>query len=94
MPIDWEALEGGIKEALDRAEERTDDQLAARASSLTRLTDEEIKALFPTPADVDRLKTLMQIVKSGEAHNKKVTRLKANAEYLADVVIKVLGVLA
>jgi hypothetical protein len=90
MAVDWEALEEGIQDALDRAEKRTDNRLASMASSLTRFTDEEIKALFPTPADVDRLKKLMEIVKSADNRNKKITRLKKNVEELAGVTLTLL----
>ena len=90
MAIDWEALEKGIDDALDRAEKRTDDRLASLTSSLTRLTDEEVKSLFPTPADVDKLKKLMKIVKSADDHNQKVMQLGQNIEELGEVVLTLL----
>jgi hypothetical protein len=90
MPIDWEKLGKEIDAALKRAEKRTDDKLASRVASLTRLTEEEIKELFPTPADVDKLKKLMEIVKSDEDRNRKVVLLKTNIENVAETVVKLL----
>jgi hypothetical protein len=90
MPIDWEKLGKEIDAALKRAEKRTDDKLASRVASLTRLTEEEIKDLFPTPADVDKLKKLMEIVKSDEDRNRKVVLLKTNIENVAETVVKLL----
>ncbi|RJQ46106.1 MAG: hypothetical protein C4538_07375 [Nitrospiraceae bacterium] len=94
MPFDWKAFEKDINKALDKAEKKTDDQLASRVSSLTRLSDNEVKKLFPTPADVDKLKQLMQIVKSSDSRNKKVLNLTNNIETLAETAIKLLEVLA
>jgi hypothetical protein len=90
MPIDWEKLGKEIDAALKRAEKRTNDKLASRVASLTRLTEEEIKDLFPTPADVDKLKKLMEIVKSDEDRNRKVVLLKTNIENVAETVVKLL----
>ena len=90
MPIDWEKLGKEIDEALKRAEKRTDDKLASRVASMTRLTEEEIKLLFPAPADVDKLKKLMEIVKSDEDRNRKVVLLKNNIESVAETVVKLL----
>ncbi len=91
MPIDWEQFGNEIDAAIGNAVERTDERLAAQASSLTRLTDEEVAELFPTPADVKKLQQLMAIVKSAEDQNTKVTRLVTNIEDLAQTAIVLLS---
>ncbi len=48
MPIDWDAFDAAIDAEIDAAAERTNDRLASQVSSLTRMTDEEVKELFPT----------------------------------------------
>ena len=90
MPIDWDELDGAIDAALEKSTEATDAQLASRISSVTRMTDEEVQALFPDPADVKRLADLMKVVKSAEDRNKKVNYLIANADKLGGVVVKLL----
>jgi hypothetical protein len=94
MPIDWSTFDQEVEGALDRAEARTDAKLASRVSSLTRLTDEEIEALFPTPADVEKLGKLLKIVKSAEDHNTKVNRLMENIQDLGGTVVTLIGKLA
>jgi hypothetical protein len=94
MPIDWDAFDKEVNGALDHAEGQTDEKLALRISSLTRMTGEEIEALFPKPADVKKLAQLLKIVKSAEAHNVKVTRLIANIEDLGGTVVKLIDKIA
>ena len=87
MPIDWDAFDASIDAEIDAAAERTNDRLASQVSSLTRMTDEEVKELFPTPADVKKLKRLMEIVKSAEEQNTKISRLVNNIEDLAGAAL-------
>lgn len=94
MAIDWEAFQTTIDAEIEAAATETSEALASRASSITRLTDEEVATLFPTPADVQKLKSLMEIVKSAEDDNTKINRLFANIEELGGVAIKLLGALA
>lgn len=90
MPINWDEVEGEVEAALDQAKQRTDDRLASQISSMTRLTDAEVMQLFPTPADVERLVQLMQIVKSADERNQKVNRLATNMEKLGGTVVTLL----
>lgn len=69
----------------------TDRELAGDISSLTTMTDGEIEELFPAPQDKQRLAQLMEIVKSAEARNVKVSRIVANVEDLAEVVLTLAG---
>jgi hypothetical protein len=87
MPIDW----GAIDAAIEDAGKKTDDLLAARISSVTRLTDDEIKSLFPTPADVERLAELMKIVRASTAEREKINLLVSNIDSLAGPAIKLLA---
>ncbi|ABS28183.1 hypothetical protein [Anaeromyxobacter sp. Fw109-5] len=87
MPIDWTEVDI----PLDRARRKTDDELAAKVSSLTRLKDDEVKALFPKQGDVERLKRLMTIVQSSASDQQRVNRLAAEIEDLGGVVLKLLG---
>jgi hypothetical protein len=90
VPISWDEVEAELDQALDAARQRTNDKLASQISSLTRLTDAEVKELFPTPADVGRLVELLKIVKSAEERNRKVARLAQNIEKLGGAVVALL----
>lgn len=90
MPIDWDSFDEDLNQAADEAEKKTDDKLASKISSLTRMTDEEIKELFPTPADVAKLAKLMKIVKSAEDRNNKINNIVQNAEELSGVVLSLI----
>ena len=54
-------------------------------------TDEEVKELFPKPADTKKLAELMKIVKSAEDRNTKINNIVANAEEFGGVVLTLLG---
>ncbi len=55
--LDFTELQNALDEEIQIAAKQTNEKLASKASSLTRLTDQEIKDLFPTPADVQKLRT-------------------------------------
>jgi len=76
---------------LDDAEQKTDEKLAGQISSLTRMTDGEIKELFPEAADAKKLVELMKIVKSAEDRNTKINNITANSEKFAGIVVTLLG---
>lgn len=94
MAIDWKKFQEKVDLAVENAGERTDANLASQISSVTRLTDEEIKKLFPDPADVKRLAALMEIVKKAGDQNEKVNRIVANIDDFAGIVLTLLGKLA
>jgi len=89
MPIDW----SDVDDAVRGAAKKTDDELAAKVSSLTRFTDNEIKKMFPEPADVDRLSRLMQIVQASTSEQQKINRLAKNIESLGGTVLTLLKAL-
>lgn len=94
MPVNWEEFDSEIDSIIEESAAETDDILASRISSLTRMTDEEVKELFPNPADVKKLTKLMKIVKSSEERNNKINRIVSNAEEFGGIVLSLLQKLA
>lgn len=94
MPINWDKFQTDIDDLVDDAGNRTDTKLASSISSVTRLTDEEIKKLFPYPADVKKLAELMEIVKKTGDRNEKINKIVANIEEFGGIVVTLLGKLA
>lgn len=90
MPINWEEFDRDIDAIIDSTAEATDDRFASRISSLTRMTDEEVKELVPRTADARKLKELVKIVKSSEERNVKVNRIASNSEEFAGIVLSLL----
>lgn len=86
MPIDWDAIDS----ALDEAKEESDEALATRISSLTKMTDAEVQELFPSLDEKKKLAELMRIVNSATAENEKVNRLADNIETVGSAVIRLL----
>lgn len=91
MPIDWNTIGQDADQAIATGKVKTDQKLASKISSLTRMTDDELKALFPTPADAKSLAALMGIVNSSADRNAKVAQLIGNIEGLAGTVVTLLG---
>jgi hypothetical protein len=90
MPFDWEAFESELDGAIKRSAGRTEEALAARASSISRLTTHEIMTLFPTPSDLRPLKDLMKIIKSDDRHDQKIKHLVEGIDDLAGTVVTLL----
>lgn len=94
MPINWDEFDIEIDSIIDESAGATDDRLASRISSITRMTDEEVQELFPNPADVKKLTELMKIVKSSDDRNIKINRIVSNSEEFGGVVLSLLQKLA
>jgi len=90
MPVNWEEFDSEIDSIIDKSAAETDDRLASRISSITRMTDDEVKELFPNSADVKKLTELMKIVKSSEDRNNKINRIVSNAEEFGGIVLSLL----
>jgi hypothetical protein len=88
MAKKWKDLD--FKKIAKDAAAETDDKLAGQISSLTSLTDEEVKKLFPEKGDVARFVELMQIVNSADSRNKKVNQIIENAEKFGGIVLTLL----
>lgn len=91
MPINWEEFNSGLDEEIQDAADATNDKLASKISSLTRMTDEEVKALFPEPSDIKKLSELMAIVKSAEDKNTKINNIVSNAEKFGGIMVTLIG---
>lgn len=83
----WDDLENKIGGLVDQAAEDTDEELATQMSSITRLTNKEVKELFPKTADAQRLFELIKLVNEDTEKNEKINKLVANSEKFADIVI-------
>ena len=91
MAIDWDKFQGELDQVIDEAGDKTDKKLAGKIASITRMTDEEVKKLFPDPADVKKLAELMEIVKRSGDKNEKINKLVANAEDFGGIILTLLG---
>jgi len=89
MAINWDELD--LDEIIDDEANKTDEELASKISSLTRMTDEEVSELFPDPVDAKKLVELMKIVKSSENKNTKINNIVSNAQDFGGVVLTLLG---
>ena len=91
MPIDWDEYDSELDEIIDDSANETDDRLASKISSITRMTDDEVKELFPLPADTKKLAELMKIVNSAENRNSKINNIVSNGEKFGGVILTLLG---
>jgi len=73
-----------------RAKKQTDEAFAARISSLTRLTDDEVRALAPTPADRARLAELLGLVQDTTRSNQEKAEAIRSVAGLAEMVVPLL----
>ena len=90
MPVNWDEFDNNLGDAINDSAKETDEQLASQISSLTRMTNEEVKELFPKSGDVQKLAQLMKIVKSAEDRNTKINNIVANAEKFGGVILTLL----
>lgn len=90
MAIDWDKFDQDVNSIIEDAAEKTDEKLASKLSSITRLTDDDIMELFPDPADIKKLKELMKVVKSADDRNTKVNKIMANIEDFGSIILPLL----
>jgi hypothetical protein len=90
MPVDWDKFDKDLDAVIEEAGKKTDDKLASKISSITHMTDDEIKEFFPEPGDVERLVKLLKIVKSAEDRNNKINDIVKNAEEFGGIVLTLL----
>jgi hypothetical protein len=88
MPTNWSDLD--FDDIAARAAKKTDDELASKISSLSKMNDDEVKKLFPESADIAKLVKLMNIVKSAESRNTKINNIKNNLEEVGGVILTIL----
>jgi len=90
MPVNWGEFERDIDSIIEEGVVKTDERLASRVSSVTRMTDDEIKDIFPEPGDLLKLASLMKIVKSADNRNTKINNIVARAEEFGEIALKLL----
>ena len=91
MAINWDKFQDELDVAIGDAEGKTDKNLAGKISTITRMTDDEVKKLFPDPADVKKLAELMELVKRAGDRNDKINKIVANAEDFGGIILTLLG---
>jgi len=91
MAINWESFQGELDSLIDEVGDRTDKKLANKISSITRLTDDEVKKLFPDSADIKKLAELMEIVKRAGDKNGKINDIVTNAETFGGIILTLLA---
>lgn len=79
------------EEILRKAGQQTDDEFSSKVSSLTRLTDDEIKAITPHPGDKEKLAELMKIISDVTTNNIQKADAIRNAKGLAEIAVALLG---
>lgn len=88
--IDWDEFDSELDSIIESSAEATDQLLASKISSITRMTDDEVEELFPDPADVKKLSELIKIVKSQNDTNTKIVEILSDAERLSPIILKLL----
>jgi len=87
MPINWDDFDKKLDSIIEESVQATDQKLASKISSITRMTDDEVQELFPNPTDVKKLVELMKIVKSGEERNTRINNIVDNANQFGGIVL-------
>jgi|SRR5690625_413025 len=80
-----------IRKAAENAANETNAQLDIRISSMTKLTLQEVKNLFPKKADKQKLDELIMIVKSEMNQQEKINAIVDKSERFAGIIISLLG---
>jgi len=78
------------EEIRKKAKKQTDDTFASNVSSLTRLTDDEIKGITPNALDKERLATLLGIVADATKSNNEKAEAIRNINGLAEIAVPLL----
>ena len=79
---------GKYSKAAKDAREATESEYASLISSVTTLTDSDIKKLFPQRADKEKLIELLAVVKESTDENDAINKLTANIDHLAGTIVK------
>jgi len=76
---------------LTKASSDTHDAYAGKVSSLTSLTDDEVKEITPTPADRERFAKLIGIVADATKQNNEKADAIRNTAGLVEMAVDVVG---
>lgn len=90
MPVNWDQFENDMDLIIESGAQRADERLASKISSITRMTDDEVKELFPEPADAKKLAQLMKVVKAAEDRNTKINHIVNNSEEFGGIILTLL----
>ena len=91
MPINWTEFDREIDSIIEESVIDADKRLATKIASISRLTDEEVKELFPEPSDIKKLVKLMKIVNSAESKNTKINKIVSETEELGTILLSLLS---
>jgi hypothetical protein len=83
MGSNWEEIR-------KKAKKQTDKTFASKVSSLTRLTDDEIKEITPNAIDKERLATLLEVVTDATKSNNEKAEAIRSINGLAEIVVPLL----
>lgn len=86
-PAIWERIRKSAKR-------KTDKNFATEASSLTRLTNEEILEIAPTPVDREKFAELMTVVKDAAKSNQAKAQALRNIQGLAEIAVSLIAKVA
>lgn len=78
------------EEIRKKAAKQTDATFASKVSSMTRLTDDEIKEITPNTLDKERLVTLLGIVADATKTNDEKAEAIRNINGLAEIAVPLL----
>jgi hypothetical protein len=73
------------------AADQTNQDLSQELSSLTGISVDKLKALFPAPIDQSYVKQLIDIVTNATTENDKINQLREKAETCGKVALKLIG---
>lgn len=90
MPVNWDKLEDEMDDIIDKTDEKVEDALAARISAVTRMTEDEIKELFPDSSDEKKLARLLSVVNGATSRNEKVNSIVENVEEFAGIIVSLI----
>lgn len=77
-----------------KAKEQTDNKFASKVSSLTKLTDVQVRELAPSPIEKERLADLLSVVYDATKTNNEKAQAIRSIEGFAEVIIPLLLKLA
>lgn len=78
---------GSFDDALDEAENMTNEQLSNQLSSIIHVDKKKLETLFPSQIDKQKLYSLIKIVRSAADDNKKKQEILSNIGDYAGMIL-------
>lgn len=88
--INWDGLIKEFQHAFNHANSESNQSIINKIILLTKLTENDIKVLFPQNADIEKLLELLKIIKSDKERNVKINLIKENIETLSPTILSLL----